>query len=135
MGTYDRIGVEDLAIKHLAASGGRRKAGLNRSIADAGWAAFVRVLAWQATKAGKQVVLLPAGGSTQQCSSCGAKAKPRVELSDRVFSCQHCGLVLERDRNAARNLHPDHPRNHRLGWTGAGDDGGKTSFPAGTEAA
>jgi putative transposase len=135
MGTYDRIGVEDLAIKHLAASGGRRKAGLNRSIADAGRAAFVRVLAWQATKAGKQVVLLPAGGSTQQCSSCGAKAKPRVELSDRVFSCQHCGLVLERDRNAARNLHPDHPRNHRLGWTGAGDDGGKTQGPAGTEAA
>jgi putative transposase len=132
---YDRIGVEDLAVKHLAASGGRRKAGLNRSIADAGWAGFLRVLAWQATKAGKQVVRLPAGGSTQQCSSCGAKAKPRLELSDRVFSCQTCGLVLERDRNAARNLHPDHPRNHRLGCTGAGNDGSKTLVPAGTEAA
>lgn len=132
---YDRIGVEDLAIKSLASSGGRRKAGLNRSIADAGWAGFLQVLVWQATKAGKQVVLVPAGGSTQQCSSCGAKAKPRVELSDRVFRCQSCGLVLERDRNAARNLHPDHPHNHRLDCTGAGNDGSKSPVPAGTEAA
>jgi putative transposase len=124
---YDRIGVEDLAVKQLSRRGrGRCKAGLNRSIADAGWAGFLRVLAWQAAKAGKQIVVLPAGGSTQQCSSCGAKAKPRLELSDRVFRCQVCGLVLERDRNAARNLHPDHPCNHRLGCTGAGDDGDKT---------
>jgi putative transposase len=132
---YDRIGVEDLAVKHLATSGGRRKAGLNRSIADAGWAGFMQVLGWQATKAGKQVVRLPAEGSTQQCSVCRAKAKPRLELSDRVFSCQRCGLVLARDRNAARNLHPDHPRNHRLGCTGAGNDGSKTLAPAGTPAA
>jgi putative transposase len=136
VGAYDRIGVEDLAVKHLSRRGrGRRKTGLNRSIADAGWGRFLRVLAWQATKAGKQVVVLPAGGSTQQCSSCGAKAKPRLELSDRVFSCKDCGLVLERDRNAARNLHPDYPYNHRLGCTGTGDDGTKTSVPAGTGAA
>ena len=136
VGAYDRIGVEKLAVKRLSRRGrGRRKTGLNRSIIDAGWGRFLRVLTWQATKAGKQVVALPAGGSTQQCSDCGTKAKPRLELSDRVFSCQECGLVLERDRNAARNLHPDHPRNHRLGCTGAGDDGNKTSVPAGTEAA
>jgi putative transposase len=132
---YDRIGVEDLAVTRLATGGGRRKAGLNRSIADAGWSGFLQVLAWQATKAGKQVVVVPARGSTQQCSDCGARAKPRLELSDRVFSCYKCGLVLGRDRNAARNLHPDHPRNNRLGCTGAGDDGGKTPVPAGTEAA
>jgi putative transposase len=132
---YDRIGVEDLAVKHLSRRGNRRrKTGLNRSIADAGWGQFLRVLTWQATKTGKQVLVLPGRGSTQHCSSCGVKAKPRLELSDRIFLCQHCGLVLERDRNAARNLHPDHPRNHRLGCTGAGDDGGKTLFPAGTEA-
>jgi putative transposase len=133
---YDRIGVEDLTVKQLSRRGkGRFKAGLNRSIADAGWGGFLRVLIWQATKAGKQIVVLPSGGSTQQCSSCGVRAKPRLELSDRVFRCKACGLVLERDRNAARNLHPDHPRNHRLGCTGVGDDGGKTPVPAGTEAA
>jgi putative transposase len=136
VGAYDRIGVEDLAVKDLSRRcRGRRKTGLNRSIADAGWARFLRVLAWQATKAGKQAIVIPRGGSTQQCSGCGARAKPRLTLSDRVFSCPHCGLVLARDRNAAHNLHPDHPRNHRLGCTGAGDDGSKTPVPAGTEAA
>jgi putative transposase len=133
---YDRIGVESLAVKHLSRRGrGRRKVGLNRSIIDAGWSRFLRVLAWQATKTGKQVVVLPGRGTTQQCSSCGANAKPRLELSDRVFTCQNCGLVLARDRNAARNLHPNHPRNNRPGCTGAGDDGNKTPVPAGTEAA
>jgi putative transposase len=134
---YDRIGVEDLTVKQLSRRGrGRRKAGLNRAIADAGWADFLRVLSWQAVKAGKQVVMLPARDTTQQCSDCGAKAKPRLDLSDRVFRCQDCGLVLDRDRNSARNLHPGHPRNYnRLGCTGAGDDGNKTRAPAGTQAA
>jgi putative transposase len=134
--TYDRIGVEDLAVNHLSRRGkGGRKAGLNRAIADASWAGFLQVLAWQALKVGKQVVVLPARDSTQQCSACEAKAKPRLRLSDRVFRCQNCGLVLKRDRNSARNLHPDHPRNDRLGCTGAGDDGKKTRLPAGSRAA
>ncbi len=64
------------------------------------------IVQWQATKTGKQVVVLPAYDTTQKCSSCGAKAKPRIELSDRVFNCKTCGLVLDRDRNAARNLNP-----------------------------
>ena len=133
--TFDRIGVEDLAVKHLSRRGaGRHKAGLNRSIADAGWAGFLRVLVWQAAKAGKQIVVLPACNTTQECSACGAKAKPRLELSDRIFRCWSCGLVLDRDRNSAWNLHPDHPRNNRLGCTGAGDDGDKTLVPAGTRA-
>jgi putative transposase len=136
VGAYDRIGVEDLTVNQLSRRGkGRRKAGLNRAIADAGWARFLRVLEWQALKAGKQVVALPARDTTQQCSTCEAKAKPRLKLSDRVFRCQNCGLVLERDRNSARNLHPDHPRNNRLGCTGAGDDGKKPRVPAGSRAA
>ena len=60
-------------------------------------------------------MVLPARDSTQHCSSCGAKAKPRIELSDRVFRCRACGLVLGRDRNAARNLNPD-----RSGYRSAG---------------
>ena len=130
---YDRIGIEDLTIHHLVRRGnGRRKAGLNRAIADAGWGGFLRVLSWQAAKAGKQLVVFPASGTTQQCSACGAKAKPRLNLSDRVFRCRNCGLVLARDRNAAWNLHPDHPRNNRLGCAGGEDDGNKTQIPAGT---
>jgi putative transposase len=133
---YDRIGVEALAINQLSRRGkGRRKAGLNRAIADAGWAGFVRVLHWQAAKAGKQIIVLQARDTTQQCSACEAKAKPRLKLSDRVFRCQNCGLVLERDRNSARNLNPSHPRNRRLGCTGVGDEGSEPRLPAGSRAA
>jgi putative transposase len=140
VGAYDRVGVEALQVKNLSARGrGRRKTGLNRSIADAGWAQFRRVLAWQAAKAGKTVIPLPARDSTQRCSTCGAKAKPRIELSDRVFNCASCGLVLGRDRNAARNLNPDRPGpGGGTGPPGAvpeGDDGHKTKDPAGTLAA
>ena len=114
-------------------------AGLNRSIADAGWGQFRAILFWQATKAGKSVVPLPASDTTQRCSDCGAKAKPRVELSDREFRCRSCGLVLGRDRNAARNLNPDRPgpdgRAEPSGEVPVGDDGSKTLVPAGPEAA
>jgi putative transposase len=141
--TYDRIGVEDLRIKNMSKKGtGRHKSGLNRSIADVGWGQFRRTLEWQAIKAGKEVVvLLPARDTTQTCSCCGAKAKPRIELSDRVYRCRVCGLVLGRDRNAARNLNPD-----RIGTPAGGpgpagvavpvgDDGSKSRVPAGTLAA
>ncbi|MGH8142343.1 MAG: RNA-guided endonuclease InsQ/TnpB family protein [Steroidobacteraceae bacterium] len=132
--TYDRIGVEALAVKNLSAKGGRHKAGLNRSIADAGWSAFAGVLAWQAAKAGKAVVVLPARDTTQRCSSCGTKAKPRIELSDRVYRCRACGLVLSRDRNAARNLNPDRAGPgggaEPSGQLPVGDDGAKPSVPA-----
>ncbi|MHB1720275.1 MAG: zinc ribbon domain-containing protein, partial [Acidimicrobiales bacterium] len=62
-----------------------------------------------------------------------------IELSDRVFCCRACGSVLDRDRNAARNLHPV-----RLGPDGgaepsgavpAGSDGSKPRVPAGALAA
>lgn len=136
--TYDRIGIEDLKVKNLSRRGrGRHKAGLNRSIADAGWRQFRAILQWQATKSGKDVVAVPARDTTQTCSSCGAKAKPRMELSDRVYRCRSCGLVLGRDRNAARNLNPD-----RIGAPAGGsepvgavspvgDDGKKPKVSAG----
>jgi putative transposase len=127
VGVYDRIGVENLKVKNMSRRGGRHKAGLNRSIADAGWSQFRQVLAWQAAKAGKSVVPLPARDTTQRCSDCGAKAKPRIDLSDREYSCRCCGLVLGRDRNAARNLNPDRPGpDGRAGPSGqvpVGDDG------------
>ena len=103
--------------------------------------AFRATLAWQATKAGKTVVLLPARDTTQKCSSCGAKAKPRIELSDRVFACRCCGLVLGRDRNAARNLNPDRHGVPAGGTETAGtavpegSDGSKTKDPKGVLAA
>jgi len=41
--------------------------------------------------------------STKRCSSCGA-VKPHIDLSERVYKCEHCGAVIDRDLNAAINL-------------------------------
>ena len=40
--------------------------------------------------------------STQLCSQCGTKAE--IKLSDRKFKCPHCGLKMDRDENAAKNI-------------------------------
>jgi IS605 OrfB family transposase len=94
---YDVIGVEDLKIKNMSReSEGRKKTGLNRAINDAGWGQFVRTFQWQAKKSGKEIVVLNAYGTTQTSSCCRAKAKPRIELSDRVFRCHELGLVVDR---------------------------------------
>lgn len=131
---FDRIGVEDLKIKNMQRRGnGRRKAGLNRSIADAGWGDFIRTLDWQCRKAGHEMTRINPRNTTQNCSACGTKAKPRIELSDRIFRCHNCGHTEDRDRNAARNLNPN-----RLDCSvrvGKGDDGHKTSRSKDHEAA
>jgi putative transposase len=129
VGAYDRIGIEDLRVNNMAKKGkGRHKRGLNRSIADAGWSQFRLVLQWQATKAGTLVVAIPAKDTTQKCSCCGEKANPRIELSDRVFSCRACGLVLGRDRNAASNLNPD-----RIGAPAGGSEPAGVAVPVGND--
>ncbi len=122
--SYDRIGVEDLRIKNMLAN-----RTLARAISDAGWGEFLAVLAWQARKAGREVVRLDPRNTTQNCSACGTKAKCRLGLADRTFNCDACGLVLDRDRNAARNLNP--------GWAvpGVGVDGSKPLGSVDSEAA
>jgi len=122
---FDRIGVEDLRV-----SGMVRNRHLARAISDAGWRQFIDVLAWQARKAGHETVRLDPRNTTQTCSGCGAKAKHRLGLAERIFACTECGLVEDRDRNAARNLNPN-----RRDKPGGGVDGDKTLVPAGTEAA
>ena len=105
--SFDQIGVEDLKVRNMSRRGkGRRKTGLNRAIADAGWRQFLFILEWHARKAGREAIRIDPRNTSQICSGCGAKAKRRLRLADRLFACQACGLVIDRDRNAARNLNP-----------------------------
>ena len=73
---------------------------------DAGWRQFLFILEWHARKAGREAIRIDPRNTSQICSGCGAKAKRRLRLADRLFACQACGLVIDRDRNAARNLNP-----------------------------
>jgi putative transposase len=93
---FDRIVVEDLNVKGLA--GGM----LARPVHDAGWAQFLTILACKAESAGRDNPRVNPAGTSQTCSGCWAHV-PK-DLSVRVHQCPHCGLVLDRDANAARNL-------------------------------
>jgi transposase/predicted site-specific integrase-resolvase len=83
-------------------NGAKAKAGLNTSIHDAGWGHFLNILAFTAACAGKRAEAVPPAYTTQECSGCGARV-PR-SLSTRTHVCPACGLILNRDENAARNI-------------------------------
>ncbi|WP_165360790.1 zinc ribbon domain-containing protein, partial [Candidatus Chloroploca sp. Khr17] len=62
----------------------------------------VRMTCVKAEEAGRTVVLVDPAYTSQLCSSCGELVKKT--LRDRTHSCPNCGLVMDRDHNAARNI-------------------------------
>jgi len=97
--THSTLAVEDFRPKFMT-----RSRSLARKAADAGIGSTKRILIETAEQAGRTVVLVEPAYTTQTCNACGARAKRRLELWDRVFVCHACGLVEDRDRNAARNI-------------------------------
>jgi putative transposase len=94
---YDTIYLEDLRVATMM-----QNRHVAKSISDAGWAAFRTILEGKAAYAGRRVVAVPAQYTSQDCSGCGARV-PKA-LSVRTHVCASCGLVLDRDENAARNI-------------------------------
>ncbi len=95
--TYDRIVFEDLQIKNMM-----QNHHLAKSISDAGWYQLISLTKSKAEYAGKVVELVNARNTSQNCSGCGNPV-PK-DLSVRTHSCPFCGLVLDRDHNAAINI-------------------------------
>jgi putative transposase len=85
-----------------AHNGASQKAGLNKSIHDAGWHHFLSILAYTAACAGTRVEAANPAYTSQDCSGCGERMQ--LSLSVRTHVCTHCGLILDRDENAARNI-------------------------------
>jgi putative transposase len=85
-----------------AHNGATRKAGLNKSIQDAGWRHFLSIHAFTAACAGKQVGAVNPAYTSQDCSGCGERIWK--SLSVRTHVCTNCGLILDRDENAAKNF-------------------------------
>jgi putative transposase len=94
---YDTIYLEDLQARNLV-----RNRHLAKSISDAGWAEFRTILAYKAEWAGKRVVAVPPAYATQGCSGCGERVYKTCSV--RTHVCSSCGLVLDRDENAALNI-------------------------------
>ncbi len=93
-----------LVVEDLHVAGLVRNRRLARAIADQGWAAFHRQLAYKCGWYGSRLLVAPRWyPSSKRCSGCGL-VKAALPLGVRVFCCQGCGLVLDRDLNAARNL-------------------------------
>jgi putative transposase len=94
------IGVETLAVANMI-----RNRRLGRHIADVGWGRILQQLKYK-TSWSDGSMLVAADRyypSSKTCSGCGT-VRAKLALSERVFSCQACGLVLDRDLNAALNL-------------------------------
>jgi putative transposase len=83
-------------------NGARQKAGLNKSIQDAGWRHFLTILAYKAAWAGKRVEAVSPAYTSQEYSGCGEIVEK--SLSVRTHVCMNCGLILDRDANAAKNI-------------------------------
>ncbi|MFB8352929.1 RNA-guided endonuclease TnpB family protein [Streptomyces niveus] len=82
----------------------RQKAGLNRSVLDASPAEMRRQLDYKTRWNGSQLAVCEQWfPSSRTCSACGWQ-KPSLTLAERVFTCGQCGLVIDRDLNAARNI-------------------------------
>jgi len=82
-------------------NGASAKAGLNKSILDAGWAMFTGMLNVKAAWAARLVTQVNPAFTSQVCSGCGTVRKK--DLSERWHSCE-CGTELDRDMNAAVNI-------------------------------
>lgn len=91
------ISIEDLNINRMV-----RNHCLSKSIYDAAWSEFAQFLSYKAEWAGREFVAVNPAYTSQDCSGCGCRQV--MPLSERVFHCPNCGLMLDRDLNAARNI-------------------------------
>ena len=96
---YGLIFIEDLNIRGMV-----RNHHLAKSISDSSWGKFFEMLSWKAEEAGRVVTQIPRfEPSSKTCSDCGA-VNQELKLSDRQWVCQACGVLHDRDFNAAKNI-------------------------------
>lgn len=94
---YDRLSFETLNIDGMKRMWGRK-------VSDLAFYSFMLKVKYLAKKYGKEVVEVDQWlASSKTCSGCQHK-KEKLELSEREFVCESCGLVIERDLNAAINI-------------------------------
>lgn len=112
--TYATVAIEDLNVVGMTASargtldkpgrGVRQKAGLNRSVLDAGFGEFRRQLTYKTAWTGTRLHVIDRFyPSSKTCSTCGT-VKPNLSLGERTYRCDSCGTAIDRDLNAALNI-------------------------------
>jgi putative transposase len=89
--------LEDVQVRPLV-----RTHALAKRIRDVGFAAFRTLLDGKAADAGRRGFAVPPADTSQECSGCGVRAPKSLSMRTQV--CTACGLVVDRDENAAINM-------------------------------
>ncbi|GAA3476056.1 transposase [Streptomyces yanii] len=116
---HDLIAHEDLKIRNMSRApepkpdpdrpgsflpnGAAAKAGLNRSIADAGWGVFLAILNAKAESAGREVIAVDPRNTSRRCPVCGHTAKENRPTQE-TFHCVSCGHTAHADTVGALNV-------------------------------
>ncbi|MFH8475518.1 RNA-guided endonuclease InsQ/TnpB family protein [Streptomyces sp. NPDC018000] len=116
---HDFIAHEDLKISHMSRApapkldpgrpgsflpnGAAGKAGLNRSINDAGWGVFLTILTAKAESAGREVMAVNPRNTSRRCPACGHTAKENRPTQEK-FHCTACGHTAHADTVGAINV-------------------------------
>lgn len=82
---------------------------LAKSVFDAGWSDFKRMLSYKAIRHGGSMFEVSEHYTSQVCSCCGSlncasRPKGIASLGIRAWTCSNCGAVHDRDVNAAKNI-------------------------------
>ncbi|MEU0392269.1 transposase [Streptomyces sp. NPDC006208] len=116
---HDFIAHEDLKVRNMSRApapkpdpgqpgiflpnGAASKAGLNRSIADAGWGVFLAILNAKAESAGREVMAVDPRNTSRTCPECGHTAKENRPAQEK-FRCLSCGHRAHADLVGATNV-------------------------------
>jgi len=93
-----------IVIEDLAVAGMLKSRRLSRSLADQSFGLLRRQLEYKCRASGARLLLAPRFfPSSKRCSGCG-RVREELTLAERVFRCPGCGLLMDRDHNAALNL-------------------------------
>ena len=97
--TYSDISIEDLNVAGMA-----RNHRLAKAVSDASFGEFRRQLEYKTARTGATLHVIDRWyPSSKMCSRCG-RVKAKLSLAERVYRCEHCGLTMDRDLNAAINI-------------------------------
>ena len=95
--SYSIIAHEKLDIRNM-----QRRHTLAQSISDASWGTLLQYVGYKAPSAGCRVIAVDPRNTSRKCSNCGNIED--IDLNIRVFSCTKCGLKIDRDLNASKNI-------------------------------
>ncbi|MCE7986683.1 MAG: transposase [Caldilinea sp. CFX5] len=95
---FEKLAVVNMMSNHTQVFGNK----LNKSIADVAWSQLAQFTAYKAADAGRLFLQVDPRNTSKKCSRCGSLVIK--DLKVRTHDCPHCGLVLDRDHNAAINI-------------------------------